>query len=208
MKKVGINLIIGVLVSVILIVISLLVIKPNNTYMTAFNDHIYLSTDNSTFSYNNNIISYSKLDDRLKIESTSEDVGNINIVRMNIDGRTVMDINGKIIDAYIELTTDSEGKTHAQSRFENVDVDDMLTFLKYSVLFEVKSVDNDKINVKAQKIICVILSIIIGFILSFLAYPVVLYEKIKENKKLAVFCASLTLILCLSSGFYIFFTLK
>ena len=71
-----------------------------------------------------------------------------------------------------------------------------------------KEVDNDKINVTNQKIICSILSIFIGFILSFLAYPYVLFEKLKETKKLAIFSVGLTIILCISSGFYIFFTLK
>jgi len=209
MKKLGINIIIGSAISIILIVLAKLIIKPNYTYLTAFNDHVYSSRDKTSFSYDNNTISYKKLDDRLTIESSSEDTSDISIVRFYEDGRTIMAVEHKIIEGYIEITVDKKGNEHASCRFEEaLNVDDMLLFLKYSVLFEIQRVDNDRINVTNQKIICAILSVFIAFILSFLAYPVILFNKIKESKNLALILIPSTLILCILSAFYIYFTLK
>ena len=194
MKKIGINLIIGTIISIILIVISLFVIKPNYTYMTKFNEEIWLSTDNKTFSNENEIISYERKDNLLTV--TYE---NNKFVYDSESGRTVFACDGKIFEAkYINGTIS----------FESLTPEEIASLYKYIVLLTVTKYDNDKINVTTQKIICVILSLFIGYILSFLAYPVILYEKVKENQKLAFISASMTIVLCLASAFYIYFTLK
>ena len=69
MKKIGINLIIGTIISVVLIVICLLVIKPNYSYfMMDENHNIWASTNGSTYSYENEIISYTKEGKKITIE--------------------------------------------------------------------------------------------------------------------------------------------
>ena len=218
MKKIGINIIIGSLISIALIVISLLVIKPNFTYLVTFNDKIYASKDASTFSYNNNVISFLEQDEKLIVEVKTEKDNAFyedRVVYMLETGYTAFAIEeaGKTFDATI--TFDSNNSASIKANSKELSYDEMMICYTYSNLLNAKindvgmqKVDNDKINVISQKIICAILSIIIGFILSFLAYPVILYEKCNENKKLAIICISLTAILCLSSGFYIFFTLK
>ena len=218
MKKIGINIIIGSIISIVLIVISLLVIKPNFTYFVTFNDKIYASQDASTFNCENNVISFLKQDKKLTIEVKVEKdkvFYEDKVVYMLETGYTAFAIEeaGKTFDATI--TFDSNYSASIKANSKELSYDEMMICYTYSNLLNAKindvgmqKVDKDKINVVSQKIICVILSIFIGFILSFLAYPVILYEKCKENKKLAVICISLTVILCLSSGFYIFFTLK
>lgn len=194
MKKVGINLIIGSLISIILIVICLITIKPNYTYIMQFNNKTWLSTDKSTFSNENEIITYTKQDEYTRISY------NDNTVAYSSEtGRTIMKCDGKLFEANYKDGVVS---------FTDLDAEEIAIFYKYISLLEIRSVDNDRINVVSQKIVCVILSIIIGFILSFLAYPVILYEKISKNGNLALICISMTLILSLSSAFYIYFTLK
>ena len=194
MKKIGINLIIGSIISIILIVISLLTIKPNYTYMTKFDNKIWLSTDNRTFSNENEVISYEKKDNLLTIA-----YGDNKMVYNSDSGRTVFGCDGYIFEAnYI----------NGKISFESLSQEEIASLYKYIVLLKVAKYDNDKINVTTQKILCVILSIFIGFILSFLAYPVILYEKVKENRKLACISISMTILLCLFSAFYIYFTLK
>ena len=199
MKKIGINLIIGLIVSIVLIVINIIAIKPNYTYILSFNGKVYHSTNSSTFSYDNEIITYKKQDKTITVTYEEKDKQENKVVYYEETGRTVMACDNKIFEAtYID----------GNANFSGLNAEEIAIFYKYITLLDMKEVDNDRINVTTQKIICSILSIFIGFILSFLAYPVILYDKIKENKKLAILCSSLTLILCLSSGFYIFFTLK
>ena len=194
MKKIGLNILIGSIISIVLIVICLVTIKPNYTYIMKFNDKIWLSTDNSTFSYENEVISYERQDNTETI--TYE---NNKMVYNTETGRTVFACDGKIFEAnYINGT----------ASFDNLSAEEIAIFYKYISLLEIRSVDNDRINVTAQKVICCILSVFIGFILSFLAYPVILYEKVSKNKNLALISISLTIILSLSSAFYIYFTLK
>ena len=194
MKKIGINLIIGTIISIVLIVMCLLVIKPNYTYMKQFNEKVWLSTDGSTFSYDNEIISCTKKDN-----SETISYENNKIVYDTTSGRAVFACDGLIFEANYK---------DGNISFENLSTEQMMVLYKYITLLNTTKYDNDRINVTTQKIICLILSIFIGFILSFLAYPVILYEKVKENQKLAFISASMTIILCLSSAFYIYFTLK
>lgn len=199
MKKIGINLIIGTLISIALIIISILVIKPNFTYLITFNGKIYETKDPKSFSYKNEEISYIKQDKKITV--TYEETGKPEnkVVYYETTGRTIMACDEKIFEVtYID----------GNANFEGLEADEIAIFYKYISLIEMKEIDNDRINVTTQKIICLILSIFIGFILSFLAYPVFLYEKVEENKKLALISISMTLVLCLSSGFYIYFTLK
>ena len=227
MKKVGINIIVGSLISIVLIVISLLVIKPNFTHLVNFNDKIYASSDASTFSYDKNVISFSKQDNKIIIDIEFKEEG-----KPSYDDRVVYVIDSgytafatgetqKSFDANITFTEsiDENGKKNYSPSIKandgELEYEEMMICYKYCGLINVKlnndgmqKVDNDRINVTVQKVLCVILSIFIGFILSFLAYPVILYEKCKENKNLAIISISMTVVLCLFSGFYIFFTLK
>ena len=212
MKKTGLNILIGTILSVVLIVICLVTIKPNYTYMVVFDNKPFLSTDYSTFSYENEKNEYSKIDikydktkENLTIESENNDktIGNFAIKYNYETHYTVILAEGKTAAGTYELIDGNPSYN-----FEDEDGEKIAIFMKYTSLINVKDIDNDKINVTAQKIICSILSIIIGFILSFLAYPVILYDKCKENKNLALICIPMTIILCISSAFYIYFTLK
>jgi hypothetical protein len=214
MKKIGINLIIGTIISIVLIVISLLVIKPNYSYlMMDNNNNIWISTNGSTFSFNNEEISYKKEDDKITIEmnnsySNKTDAKIIYMTSSTDYGKVLMAAEGFIVEGkrtYSETDTKHE---HPIDTFTKADPDGITIYYKYIGLLEIRQIDNDKINVTTQKILCCILSIFIGYILSFLAYPVILYDKFKENKKLALICIPSTLILCISSAFYIYFTLK
>ena len=222
MKKIGINLIIGFLITTILIVISLLVIKPNFTYMISFNDKIYTSKDANKFSYDNNDISFSLQDNKLTIDVKKQ--GSTiyyedKIVYFKDTGYTaflIEDENSKSsFSATITFSDDDKKSASITKYYKELTAEQMIISYKYANLINAKinkvglqEVNNDKINVTNQKIICCILSVFIGFILSFLVYPYILFEKLKETKKLVIISVSLTLILCLSSGFYIFFTLK
>ena len=213
MKKIGINLIIGTILSIILIVISLLVIKPNMTYLVGFNGNIYSSKNPDTFSYENEIISYKKTDIlRINYIITDKDTlkETTNTIAYNEEtGKTVMACDKEMFEVIITKTVSNDNQVSYSPSFDStVTQEQMAICLKYITLLDVKSVDNDRINVGGQKTICSILSIFIGYILSFLAYPVILFDKIKENKKLAILSSSMTLILCISSAIYIFFTLK
>ena len=222
MKKIGINLLVGFLITAILIVISLIVIKPNFTYMISFNDKIYTSKDAETFSYENNKISFSKQDNKITIDvkkqasNTYYEDKIVYIIDSGLTAFAIEDVDSNpSFSATITFSDDDKKSASISGYGRELTVDEMLICYKYSNLINVKlnnvgikEVNNDRINVTNQKIICCILSVFIGFILSFLAYPVILFDKLKETKKLAIISASLTLILCLSSGFYIFFTLK
>ena len=199
MKKTGINLIIGFVIAIILIVISIVAIKPNFTYILSFNGKVYETKDPKSFSYKNEEISYIKQDKIITVTYEESDKPENKIVYYEETGRTVMACDGKIFEAVYK---------DGNASFDGLDADEIVIFYKYISLLDMKEIDNDRINVTTQKVICAILSVFIGFILSFLAYPVILYEKIGENKKLALFAASLTLILCISSAFYIYFTFK
>ena len=212
MKKIGLNIIIGAILSAVLIVICIFAIKPDYTYMAAFDGKIYVSTDYSTFSFENENNEYSRIDikyektkEELKIESENNDktIGDF-VIRYNYQTHyTVILAEGKTAAGNYEVVNGSP-----VYEFEDSDGEKILIFMKYTSLINVKEVNNDKINVTSQKIICSILSVFIGFILSFLAYPVILYDKCKKNKDLALICIPLTVILCISSAFYIYFTLK
>ena len=222
MKKIWINLLVGVLISVVLIVISLVSIKPNITYMLTFNDKIYSSKDAETFSYDNNKISFSKQDNKLIIEIKKQGSTIYNedkIIYIAENGYTAFAIEESNerydFDAVITFSNDEAKSPTITKYYRELTAEQMIVCYKYSNLINaklnnvgMKEVDNDRINVTNQKIICSILSVFIGFILSFLAYPVILFEKLKETKKLAIISGCLTVILCISSGFYIFFTLK
>ena len=221
MKKISINIIIGFFVSIILIIISLLAIKPNMTYFMKFNDKIYISQNHSLYSCDNNIISFSKKDDKITIEAKIESNNSYyenKIVYDKETGYTIFAIEGevnKIFDAIITFANDDTKTPTINNSSKELSYDEIIDGLKYANLLNAKInnigievVNKDKLKPNTQKIICSILSIIIGFILSFLVYPVILFDKIKENKKLAIFSIGLTFILCLSSAFYIFFTLK
>lgn len=212
MKKIGINLIIGTINSIILIILCILVIKPNYTYLTVFDGKIFSSTDYSTFSYENEDSKYSKIDIKfkkdaeiLRISSDNPDdsIGKFEISYNYSTYETVILAEGKTAGGTYKIVNGSPVYT-----FEDTDSEKIAIFIKYTSLINVKEINNDKINVTTQKIICSILSIFIGFILSFLAYPVILYEKVKENRKLACISGSMTIILCLFSAFYIYFTIK
>lgn len=218
MKKIGINLIIGSLITIVLIVISLLVIKPNYTYLLSFNDKIYVSQNNSTYNVDNDEISFSKRDKKINISVKTDSSNTIyedKVVYDTETGYTIFAIEGepnKIFDATITFNDDS---SKISSSSKELSYDEMLLAYKYSNLINAKingigleKVNKDRISATIQKVICSILSVFIGFILSLFIYPVILYEKLKENQKLAVISIGLTLILCISSGFYIFFTLK
>ena len=188
MKKLSINLIIGVILSAILIVIAILCIKP--TYMTAFNNKIYTSRDNTSFSYDNEIIKYKRQDEKLTVSFANGD----SLVYQRDTGRVVFGVEGKIFEGtYTKDGYSLEGLTK-----EEIDL-----YFKYITLLNVTHTD-----VTNKKVTASILSVFIAFILSFLAYPVILLGKIKETKILAIICVSMTLILCVSSAFYIYFTLK
>ncbi len=66
MKKISINLIIGVVLSAILIVLAIILVKP--TYLTAFDNKIYTSRDNTSFSYDNEVIKYTRQGKKLTID--------------------------------------------------------------------------------------------------------------------------------------------
>ncbi len=199
MKKTGINLIIGFVIAIILIVISIVAIKPNFTYILSFNGKVYETKDPKSFSYKNEEISYIKQDKIITVTYEESDKPENKIVYYEETGRTVMACDGKIFEAVYK---------DGNASFDGLDADEIVIFYKYISLLDMKEIDNDRINVTTQKVICAILSIFIGFILSFLAYSVFLYEKVEENKKLALISVAMTLVLCLSSGFYIYFTLK
>lgn len=212
MKKIGINLIIGTIISVILIVLSILLIKPNYTYMTIFDGKKFVSSNYSTFSYENENSEYSKIDInyekknnelRITSENNSETIGNFAIYYNYETYNTIILAEGKTAGGTYKVVDGCPVYT-----FEDEDSDKVIIFMKYCNLLNVINIDNDKINVTTQKVLASILSIFIGYILSFLAYPVILYDKFKENKKLAMICIPMTLILCISSAFYIYFTLK
>ena len=201
MKKIWINLIIGFILSGILIVLAILFVKPNR-YLTILQKDsntriIYVSKDNKTFSYENDIIKYSKKDNKLTIDIKLEGVEDGRMVyfyKGEEEGRLVMSLEGKIFEAkYFENEYNLEGLT----------VEEMGLYFKYITLL---TVTHD--NVMPQKIVCSILGVLIAFILSFLAYPVILYDKFKETKNLAIVSTSMTIILCICSAFYIYFTLK
>lgn len=199
MKKIGINLIIGFILTIILVVISLLVIKPNYTYLITFNDKVYQTKDPKSFSYQNEVISYKEQDNIITVTYEETAKPENKVVYYKETGRTVMACDNKIFEAtYI----------NGNANFEGLDADEIMIFYKYITLIDMKTVDNDRINVTNQKIICSILSIFIAFILSFLAYPLFLYEKLEESKKIAICAISMTVLLCISSAFYIYFTLK
>lgn len=207
-KNIGINILIGALISIILIVVSLITIKPNYTYFVIYNNKTYSSTDYTSFSNGNEVISYKKTDKRLDIELEFRDksgtiTDKADIAYIYETGQTLIGNNGKIIEG---TYLDNNGSP--SYNFNDMDSDEIVVFLKYIPLVMVKHIDNDRINVTTQKIICSILSVFIGYILSFLAYPHILFEKLKKTQNLVVFCIGLTLILCISSAFYIIFTLK
>ena len=194
MKKIGLNILIGSIISIVLIVICLVTIKPNYTYLMKFDNKTWLSTDNSTFSYENEIISYDRQDDYTRITY------NDNMVAYSSEtGRTIMHCDGKLFEANYK---------DGVASFSDVTQEEVAIFYKYISLLEIRSVDNNKMNVTAQKVICCILSVFIGFILSFLSYPVILFEKVSKNQNLAFISISMTILLCLFSAFYIYFTLK
>lgn len=229
MKKLGLNLIIGFIITIALVVINIIVIKPNYTYVIVFDGKPYVSQDASTFNFQDEVISFSLQNNKLtidaKIEKSKKTLYEEKVVYLTDTGYIAFAIEGetenKTFDATITFTEniDSDGKkTYSPSikgNSKELDYEEMMICYRYVSPINAKlnndgmvKTNNDKINVVGQKIICSILSVFIGFILSFLAYPVILYEKIEENKKLAVISICLTAILCLSSGFYIFFTLK
>lgn len=221
MKKIGINIIIALVISITLIIINIIVIKPNMTYMIGFNGKIYVSQNNSTYNVDNDVISFLKQDKKIQIESKIEKDNSFYEDKVVFDpktGYTVLAIEGDtniIIDANISFSSDKYKTPIIKSATKELSYEEMMICMKYANLLNAKingidrkDIDKDKINVASQKIICSILSVFIGVILSFLAYPVILYEKLKENQKLAVISIALTFILCISSGFYIFFTLK
>lgn len=229
MKKIGINLIIGFIITITLIIVNIIVIKPNYSYVIVFDGKPYVSQDASTFNFQDEVISFSQQDKKLtidaKIEKSKKTLYEEKVVYLTDTGYAAFAIEGesgnKTFDANITFTEsiDTDGKktyTPAiKSNSVELSYDEMMICYRYVSPINAKLNDdgmvktnNDKINVTAQKVICSILSLFIGFILSFLAYPRILYEKIEENKKLAIISISMTLVLCLSSGFYIFFTLK
>ena len=208
MKKTGINLIIGTLISIVLIVLALIIIKPNMTYLIKYNNNTYSSKDNITFrviknddsaSYDNEIISFEEIDGKMHISVPTKTYDSNKMVYTKEDGSTIIAHNGKIIEGKIK-----DGNIETTG----LDGEEIIILMQYSSLLNVAKVDNDRINVTNQKIICFILSVFIAFILSFLAYPAILFDKIKETKNLALICIPMTLILCLASAFYIYFTLK
>ena len=207
-NKILINLLVGLVISITLIVLNILVIKPNFTYLTTYNKGVYKSKDNITFrlvreddtsSYENEMITYKKQDEKMHISVPTKTYENNKMVYTEKTGEVLIAHDGKVINGtYINGTIGTEGLSY----------DEVIILMNYTTLLEVKEIDNDKINVTSQKIICSILSVFIGFILSFLAYPVILFDKFKTNQKLAILSIGLTLVLCLSSAFYIYFTLK
>ena len=199
MKKTGINLIIGFAIAIVLIVISIVAIKPNFTYILSFNGKVYETKDPKSFSYKNEEISYIKQDKIITVTYEESDKPENKIVYYEETGRTVMACDGKIFEAVYK---------DGNASFDGLDADEIVIFYKYISLLDMKEIDNDRINVTNQKIICAILSVFIAFILSFLAYPAILFDKIKESKNLALILIPSTLILCVLSVFYIFFTLK
>ena len=201
MKKIGINLIIGFVLTGILIVLALIFVKPNY-YLTVLKKDgntslVYSSSDNTVFRYENDVITYSKKEYKLTIDINLEGKEKSRMVYFTggeEKGRLVCDLEGKIFEAKYQKNEYS---------LEGLDPDEMTLYFKYITLLTVVHED-----VRAQKVICSILSVFIAFILSFLVYPTILFDKIKETKNLALICIPITLILCLASAFYIYFTLK
>jgi len=201
MKKLGINLIIGFVLSGILIVLAILFVKPNYYLTILVKDSntkiIYVSKDNKTFSYENDLIKYSKRDDKLTIDINLEGEESGRMVyfyKGDEKGRLVMSLENKIFEAkYFENEYNLEGLTP----------EEMTLYFKYITLLTITHED-----VRAQKVATCILGVLIAFILSFLAYPAILFDNVKETKKLALICIPMTLILCVASAFYIYFTLK
>lgn len=189
MKKISINLIIGVVLSAILIVLAIILIKP--TYMTAFNNKIYTSRDNTSFSYDNEVIKYTRQDKKITIDlPTLPD----RIVYQEDTGTVYMAVEEHSFEGKHLNGTDT---------LEGLTVDEVLLYYKYITLLTVTHTDVTKKEVTTS-----ILGVISAFILSFLAYPVILFDKIKKTKILIAICVPLTAILCVTSAFYIYFTLK
>ena len=189
MKKISINLIIGVVLSVILIVLAIILIKP--TYLTAFDNKIYTSRDNTSFSYDNEVIKYTRQGKKLTIDlPDSSD----RIVYQEDTGMVYMAVEEKSFEGKHLNGTDS---------LEGLTGDEVLLYYKYITLLTVTHTD-----VTDKKVVTSILGVISAFILSFLAYPVILFDKIKKTKILIAICVPLTAILCVTSAFYIYFTLK
>lgn len=205
MKKLGINLIIGFILSGILIVLALLFVKPNY-YLTMLkkdgsNNTVYVSKNGKVFSNENDVITYTKQGETMTVDivfnkdKADEQTNKMVLFTKGEDkGRLVMSLEGKIFEAKYDKGSVS---------LEGLEMDEMMLCLKYVTLLTTESED-----VTSQKVLCSILGVFIAFILSFLAYPAILYEKLKETKNLAIVSVCITVVLCVCSGFYIYFTLK
>jgi len=157
MKK-NIDLIIVSIFCIILILISIIFIKPNTLYYVEFDGVIYFSTDNKTFSYENNVIEYERLENTVIITTHDNTV----IKYFHESKRIIIDLASelKILSATIDETV---------INYNTKDVEDIRTINQYIPIINTSGpINNDKINVNVQKVISGFMAVIISFCFLFI----------------------------------------